>query len=93
MEAIIEEEPEGPQSVADQRKAKLDKFFYTKFGATLKSHDLYLQAGTKFFSPDGSQLKPAALVDFVYKTPIEEVSIDLRNLKLFDLAGSCDNML
>ena len=54
MEAIIEEEPEGPQSIADQRKQKLDKFFYTKFGAKLKSYDLYLEAGTKFFSPDGT---------------------------------------
>ena len=54
MDPIIEEEPQEPQSIADQRKSKLDKFFYSRFGATLKSHDLYLEAGTKFFSPDGT---------------------------------------
>ena len=75
MEPIQEEsEAYDVPKKGDQRPYKLDKFFFERFGATLQSHEKYTLPGTKFFSPDGSQIKPSALVDYVYKTPIEEVS-------------------
>jgi hypothetical protein len=33
----------------------------------------------RFFSGDRQQLKPAEIVDFVYRTPIEEVSLGVIN--------------
>lgn len=58
---------------ADPKVELVRNFFLERFGATLSSYDQYLAQADRFFAPDG-QLSATDLVDFVYRTPIEEVS-------------------
>ena len=55
------------------RIALLDTFFSVMFGATLSSHDKYLEQAHLFFSSDGKQINQANLVDYVYNSPIEDL--------------------
>lgn len=53
----------------------LSDFFAERFGATLSNYDKYLAQAERFISVDRKQLKPAEIVDFVYRTPIEELGL------------------
>lgn len=43
------------------------------FGAKLSSHDKYLEKADLFFTDQGKQINQKALVDFVYKSAIEDL--------------------
>ena len=43
------------------------------FGATLSSHDKYLEQAHLFFSPDGKQINQNNLKDYIYKSSIEDL--------------------
>ena len=67
----MEDQEKAPK--ADPKVALVRNFFSERFGATLSSYDKYLAQTDRFFTADG-QLSATDLVDFVYRTPIEEVS-------------------
>ena len=61
----------------DSRIEVLNQFFFDRFGVTLHNHEKFVgPESARFFSKD-QKLRQADVVDFVYKTPIEEVSIFL----------------
>jgi hypothetical protein len=67
----MEDQAKAPK--ADPKVEMIRNFFSERFGATLSSYDQYLAQADRFFASDG-QLSATDLVDFVYRTPIEEVS-------------------